>query len=238
MTITQNISLDVSRENAFRVVHAKQYDQNSRYLKIRVLEHGEELRVTEGDVFLNVKRADGERKAFTDGCQVNPGDGTVTVKIPNWSLLVHGQHTCDVSILNSNCKLSTLNFTLRVERSPYNGSETSKDGDYDIFTEFNSVKEQVDDILSGERVVPKANQATNDGNGDEISTTYFKQEKLFIGTIEEYEVAYAEERIAVGALVIIIDDEEDNTGGGTDDEGTDLTSAVLGVAILGQMILG
>lgn len=49
--------------------------------------------------------------------------------------------------------------------------------------------------------------------------------KLFIGTQEEYDVAYAEGKISVGALVIILDEESPET-------------SMLGKAILGTLILG
>jgi hypothetical protein len=55
--------------------------------------------------------------------------------------------------------------------------------------------------------------------------------KVFIGTEEEYNTAYAEGKIAMGALVIILD------GGETEEGGTTI-SALLGTAILGQMLLG
>ena len=55
--------------------------------------------------------------------------------------------------------------------------------------------------------------------------------KVFIGTEEEYNTAYAEGKIAMGALVIILDGSETEEGGAT-------ISALLGTAILGQMLLG
>lgn len=51
----------------------------------------------------------------------------------------------------------------------------------------------------------------------------------FVGTRSEYETAYSLGRILVGTLVVI-EDEDSTTGGSS-------TSAVLGEAILGQMIL-
>lgn len=58
---------------------------------------------------------------------------------------------------------------------------------------------------------------------------------IFIGTTAEYNAANENGEIAVGSIVIITDDESSSGGGTTD---TDSTSAVLGVAVLGQMILG
>lgn len=49
--------------------------------------------------------------------------------------------------------------------------------------------------------------------------------KLFVGTQTEYETAYAEGKISVGALVIILDEESPE-------------SAILGKAFLGTLVLG
>lgn len=55
--------------------------------------------------------------------------------------------------------------------------------------------------------------------------------KVFIGTEEEYNTAYADGKIATGALVVILDGSETEEGGTT-------ISALLGTAILGKMLLG
>ena len=52
--------------------------------------------------------------------------------------------------------------------------------------------------------------------------------RLFIGTQEEYDTAYNEGKIQVGALVIILDGDEQQSE----------IIALLGKAILGKMILG
>jgi len=49
---------------------------------------------------------------------------------------------------------------------------------------------------------------------------------LFVGTREEYELADKAGQVAVGTVVVITD------------EGDEITSSILGEAILGQMILG
>lgn len=57
------------------------------------------------------------------------------------------------------------------------------------------------------------------------------QSRVFVGTREEYDTAYGEGKIAMGALIIILDGRETEEGGAT-------ISALLGTAILGQMLLG
>lgn len=57
--------------------------------------------------------------------------------------------------------------------------------------------------------------------------------RVFIGTTEEYQTAYDNGEVAIGTLVFLTDDEN-----GGDNPESDSTTAVLGKAILGQMILG
>lgn len=61
--------------------------------------------------------------------------------------------------------------------------------------------------------------------------------KFFVGTTEEYKKAYANSEISIGALVILTDDETSGGGSGSEDS-TSSTTAMLGYAVLGQMILG
>lgn len=72
------------------------------------------------------------------------------------------------------------------------------------------------------------NDTTNDLNNNyynkfDIDTIIDTLSKIFIGTEKEYEQAYNKGLIPVGTLVFIVDDN---------------TSGLLGVAILGQIILG
>lgn len=64
---------------------------------------------------------------------------------------------------------------------------------------------------------------------DSAIATYFDG-RVFIGTKAQYDTAYAAGGIAVGTLVFLTDDENVAVGGAT--------TAILGQAILGQMILG
>lgn len=65
----------------------------------------------------------------------------------------------------------------------------------------------------------------------------FINSKIFVGTYEQYETANADGKIPVGALVIITDDGTSG-GGSSGGDNTSSTTAILGQAILGQMILG
>ena len=68
--------------------------------------------------------------------------------------------------------------------------------------------------------------------GAEIDTLLDKvkesKEKVFIGTQQEYNNAFADGLIPIGSLVIILDESEQASD----------TIALLGTAIIGKMILG
>ena len=109
-------------------------------------------------------------------------------------------------------------------------------------TDVKDKKPSPDNIMDGELAI---NYAANGEtlyikNSDE-EITEFKDNKyyqkqlseisarVFIGTQEEYDIAYAEGKVAVGALVIILDENETNS---------DATTAMLGKAIIGTLLLG
>ena len=53
--------------------------------------------------------------------------------------------------------------------------------------------------------------------------------RVFTGTKEEYDIAYAAGNIGIGAIVIILDENEIETS---------TVTALLGTAVLGKMLLG
>lgn len=65
-------------------------------------------------------------------------------------------------------------------------------------------------------------------NDLDVATKGYVDSFLFVGSMTEYEAAYAAGKIAVGAVVIITDAGDLSSS----------ASAVLGVAVLGQMKLG
>ena len=86
----------------------------------------------------------------------------------------------------------------------------------------------VDDTLSSTSINPVQNKVVNEALTAAREYTDIKTSSLiFVGTYAEYEAANAKEQIPINTLVIIIDDETSSS-----------TTAMLGYAILGKMILG
>lgn len=131
--ITTFLSLDVSRKNRIQAIVAKQYDRNSRFLKIQLTDGGKPITVAPASVVtINASRADDQEKSFMG--EVND-DGTVTVPITSWMLELDNTVSCDISVEDAEgAKLSSLNFIIEVEHANYSGTEISEDDpQYDVF---------------------------------------------------------------------------------------------------------
>jgi hypothetical protein len=91
-----------------------------------------------------------------------------------------------------------------------------------------SIKDGIEHVLTQKANVEYVNNYVN--------------EKIFVGNMDQYNLAYSNGLVAEGALVIITEVNVtpgggSGSGGEGDNSGT-TTTAKLGVAVLGQMILG
>lgn len=68
-----------------------------------------------------------------------------------------------------------------------------------------------------------------DGSVSQAQLNHTINNKVFIGTRTEYDIAYAAGSVGTGALVIILDENEMETS---------TVTALLGTAVLGKMLLG
>ena len=134
MKIIKELNIEVAKPNILQAVVAKQYDMNSRFLKIRFIDSGTHIDIpTTAKVVINAERIDGQSNSF-EGVVNN--DGTVTVPLHSWMLELEGTVICDISAIdtteNDEGKLSTTSFTLIVEKSAHGGSDISNDPQYDV----------------------------------------------------------------------------------------------------------
>lgn len=135
-TIIKEIEVDVSQLNCFAAIVAKQYDKQSRFLKVTLLDSGERIKVESASTaVINARREDEVAKTFEG--TVN-ADGTVTVPLTYWMLQLDGTVKCDISIITANkTVLSTTLFELEVqEAAAPDDSEIEKDDDYGILIQL------------------------------------------------------------------------------------------------------
>ena len=139
--IVKQIILDVAKRNVFQAIIAKQNDNCSRFLNVRMVNEGETISIEQGStVLINAKRSDGQSKSFAG---VLNDDGTLTVPITSWILGINSIVKCDVSVIDKDGqKLTTTSFEIDVEASANPNDEISEDENYDILVDL---IEQVDD---------------------------------------------------------------------------------------------
>ena len=128
--------MDVSQLNRFAAIVAKQYDKQSRFLKVTLLDSGERIKVESASTaVINARREDEVAKTFEG--TVN-ADGTVTVPLTYWMLQLDGTVKCDISIITANkTVLSTTLFELEVqEAAAPDDSEIENDDDYGILIQL------------------------------------------------------------------------------------------------------
>ena len=113
--IIKEIRVDVSQPCTLQAILAKQYDCNSRFLKITLTDCGTKINVSStSKVTINTNRPDGQSKSFNGTANT---DGTVTVPLPQWSLSVVGMLICDVSVTDTskNERLTTMDIFVDVK---------------------------------------------------------------------------------------------------------------------------
>ena len=134
--IIKELDIEVTKPNIFQALVAKQYDMNTRFLKVTLKDEGERITIPQTEtakVVINAERKDGMSRGF-DG-EINE-DGTVTVPLHSWMLELDGTVICDISVIdtaaNDNKKLTTTSFTLLVEKAAYGGDDITSDPQYDV----------------------------------------------------------------------------------------------------------
>jgi lysophospholipase L1-like esterase len=135
--VIKEIELEVSKPNFIQAIVAKQYDNKSRYLRVKLVDNGEKITVADTSaVTINARRSDGGEKKFAGS--VDKGKGTVLVPLAYWMLELEGTVKSDVSVTDTSGRtLTTTNFTIEVERaSCQDGGVSEDDANIDILTQL------------------------------------------------------------------------------------------------------
>lgn len=148
--ILRNVILDVSDINRIQAIMGKQYDKQSRYLKVELVSLGEKIMVeSNATVTINAKRPDGTAASYAG--TVNT-DGTVTVPLTYWMLQLDGTVLCDISIIVGDSMLTSAYFELAVQVATVSEVDIETDDNYPILVELinevEDVKEQYEQSVS------------------------------------------------------------------------------------------
>ena len=146
--IIKELNIEVTKPNVFQAIVAKQYDMNTRFLKVTLMDCGTRIDVpATSSVVINAERKDGQANGFNG--EINE-DGTVTVPLHSWMLELEGTVICDISVINTETddkkKLTTTSFTLLVEKAAYGGDDITTDPQHDVLLEL---IERVENIETG-----------------------------------------------------------------------------------------
>jgi hypothetical protein len=124
-------------------------------------------------------------------------------------------------------KLDKQIFNDNISIDEETGKFVIKDGSDNIGLKLDETGLQVKDVTSIKDGIEHV--LTQKANVEYVNN--YVNEKIFVGTMDQYNLAYSNGLVAEGALVIITEVNVTPGGSGT-------TTAKLGVAVLGQMKLG
>lgn len=124
------LSTDMYVRNNPPYIYAKQYDANSRYLVVRIMDSNKDFPVT-GIAQLNATKPDGTH-SYIEG-ETN-ADGTVTIGLTSKLLAVEGKISCDITVFASSAKdralLTTSTFFIIVDKSNYDADAIESSNEF------------------------------------------------------------------------------------------------------------
>lgn len=150
--IVREITADVAELNRYAAIIAKQYDRQSRYLKVRLTNRESNIYVEpDATVVINALREDGVANIFAGEVNV---DGTVTVPLTYWMLELDGIVKCDISIITGpegdESVLSTTLFELEVQQAAANDEAIEENEDYGLLIQLMHDVQETADTLTAE----------------------------------------------------------------------------------------
>lgn len=211
--IIKELNIDVTKPNIFQALVAKQYDMNTRFLKVTFTDCGNKIEIplaATNKVIINAERKDGQSKGF-DG--VINDDGTVTVPLHSWMLELDGSVICDISVVdtasNDNKRLTTTSFTLLVEKAAYGGNDVTSDPQYDVIVSLLETCSQAGELAK--EALEKSNEANSKYDAcvratEAANEAAKKAIKVWVGTTEEYNTLKANGQIIPNCMYIKTDD--------------------------------
>ena len=143
--VSENITLDLTRQGVPIQVLVKQYDTDTRQLIVKVTNNGQSWTPTEGAVpFLEVTRPDGEADAF--GLTFSGND--VLCVIPGWATQVDGEGFADIAfVYPDGSTISTMPFELIVVESGASLDNMQQNEAYSLLTTLVGSIGKIDEAL-------------------------------------------------------------------------------------------
>lgn len=130
MEYTQDLILDLNSNAAYTTIGAKQSDNNSRIVKIHVVENGEDYNLAANGVdaaYFRFRKPDG--KAIINPAQIN-NDNTITIVFTSQTLAAPGRGYGDITLMHGSTILSTVSFIVVIMASPQVAQEAVSSNEF------------------------------------------------------------------------------------------------------------
>ncbi len=152
MTYTQEIVLDVSCLARYKYIHAKQDDNATRFLKVTLMENGEQLMPASGDTayFRAIKP---DRTGIYNPATINQ-DGTITVELTQQTLAVKGIVAADVMLMNGDAILGSGTFFIQVEACPLGDASVESSNEFIVLQDLIANVEEIIEQVTGGYYIP------------------------------------------------------------------------------------
>ena len=143
--VSENMTLDLTRQNGPFQVSVKQYDTDTRRFLVKITNNGQPWTPTEGAVpFLEVTRPDGEADAF----ELTFSGNDVLCVIPGWATQVDGEGFADIAFVDPDgSTISTMPFELVVVESGANLENMKQNEACSLLTSLVGSIEKIDEAL-------------------------------------------------------------------------------------------
>lgn len=127
MQLTHSIALDFGRDTLPITIFAKQYDKESRFVKIVPLECGKDYTLESGvTACLQLTKPDGHTVLKT----ATIANGVIKVELTEQTLAVAGTAVAEIGLYKGNSLLSSQIFYIEIKRAAYNPDAPASSDEY------------------------------------------------------------------------------------------------------------
>lgn len=136
LTTIQPINLDFYRNEA-KIVRAKQYDKNTRYINIKCFDNGTYFPLDKTQMKCNFKMKTPDDRGIYHETAIQD-DGSILIELSETSLLVPGMCAAELNIVDliNESLLSTMTFRLFIEQSVYSNDTIIKSNEFNALTKM------------------------------------------------------------------------------------------------------
>lgn len=144
--IITTLSLDFCQNRSLQTVNLKQFDNNTRIVKINLYNNGTAVPLTTSDGATAYAEIGGIATAVDKKCTIE--NGAVVLVFDSAMTGVAGLGHCDVKIKNARGQISTATFNLNVEKSVVSKNTTEIVSTADIFSRLELMDAERFDLLT------------------------------------------------------------------------------------------